>query len=385
LLLESANKIAIVSVEMTSLPQDQVAALQKVVSEVAGLPPESVWICVTHTFSAQHLMPECEGTTAADRRKNGLLWQGIEVAVVEAASQAVSRMTAARLGCETGFCDVNVNRDVDTADGWWLGCNELGPSDKSVTVLRLETLTGDPIALLFGYGVQPSVMDEPPAAGGARLVTADLAGAASRFVEQEYGDAMTAMFCMGAAGDQAPSLKGARFQYIGQAGRLRVKDVDERGFVVAELLGARLGAEVLRVSEGMDCEAFAGPIVAQTSIVRCPGQQMAMSTSQLRPTRRYVFTPAEERDEPLMTIGLGDVALIGVSPELGCQTAASIRERSPFRQTMVVTMVNGGAKYMADSSAYDRITYEAMNSPFARGSAELLCDKVVELLHTMKA
>ena len=61
------------------------------------------------------------------------------------------------------------------------------------------------------------------------------------------------------------------------------------------------------------------------------------------------------------------------------------RKLSPFNQTMVMTMVNGGAKYMADSSAYERFTYEAMNSPFARGSAELLCEKAVELLRVMKA
>jgi hypothetical protein len=35
---------------------------------------------------------------------------------------------------------------------------------------------------------------------------------------------------------------------------------------------------------------------------------------------------------------------------------------------------------MPDRSAYDRITYEAMNSPFGRGAAELLTEKVVELL-----
>lgn len=384
LLLELGNRIAIVSVELTSLPHEQISALRDSVGAVAGLPPTNVWICVTHTLSAPHLVPKNACTTDADLRKSRLLWRGVKVAVNDAASRAVSGMTPARFGCETGFCDVNVNRDVDTADGWWLGCNETGPSDKSVTVLRFETLAGDPIALLFGYSVQSSVMDEPPAAGRTRLVTADLAGAASRFVEHEYGNAITAPFCMGAAGDQAPSSKGARFQYVGRNGRLRTKDVDERGFVIAEMLGARLGAEVLRVSEGMRCETLSVPIVAQTGAVRCPGQQMAMGISSLRPTRQYAFVPAEEREQPLMAIGLGDVALVGTAPELGCQTAMSIRERSPFSQTMVVTMVNGGAKYMADTTAYERITYEAMNSPFARGSAELLCEKVVELLHIMR-
>jgi neutral ceramidase len=382
LLLQCHKMAALLSIELPSLPQEQVTALQEMVGEAAGLPPEDVWISVTHTLSAPHFVPERMCKAAADQEKNHLLAHAIRAAVGAAASQAVTGMEDARFGCETGFCDVNVNRDVFTEDGWWLGCNETGPSDKSVIVLRFETLAGDPIALLFGYGVRPAVMEEPPTTGGARLVTADLAGAASRFVEQEYGDAVTAVFCMGAAGDQAPSLKGARFQYVGKDGRSRVRDIDERGFVIAEMLGARLGAEVLHISERTKCQALAGSIVVARSMVRCPGQKMTTGTHSLRPSRHYAFVPAEVRDEPVEVITLGDVALVGVCPELGCQTAVSIREQSPFRDTIVLTMVNGSAKYMADLSAYDRITYEAMNSPFARGSAELMCEKVVELLRS---
>ena len=365
LLLEGGGKFAFVSIELTSLPQEQIVALQQRVGEAAGLPPENAWICVTHTFSAPHLMPEHMLKAPADRQKNHLLSQAVRSAVDRSIAQAVSGMTDARFGCETGHCDVNVNRDVFTEAGWWLGCNETGPSDKSVTVLRLETSAGQPIALLFVYGVQSSVMEEPPTTGGARLVSADLAGAASHFVEQEYGDAVTAIFCMSAAGDQAPSLKGASFQYVGKEGGIRVKDVDERGSVIAEMLGARLGAEVVRLSERMECRTYSGPIVMEESRVRCPGQKMTMDTHSLRPTREYAFVPAEERDQPIAVVRMGDVALVGVSPELGCQTALNIREQSPFRETMVLTMVNGGAKYMADASAYDRITYEAMNSSFA--------------------
>jgi neutral ceramidase len=49
---------------------------------------------------------------------------------------------------------------------------------------------------------------------------------------------------------------------------------------------------------------------------------------------------------------------------------------------MVWTVVSGGAKYKPDRSAYDRITYEAMNSPFGRSCAELLTDKLTALLRS---
>ena len=53
---------------------------------------------------------------------------------------------------------------------------------------------------------------------------------------------------------------------------------------------------------------------------------------------------------------LGNVALVGVRPELSCQTGLNIKEQSPFPETMVLTMVNGGTKYMPDRGTYDRIT-----------------------------
>ena len=382
LLLEAQAKLAVVSLELTSLGQEQVETLQGLVSEAAGVPREDVWICATHTFSAPHVLPRHMCTTPAGQEKRDLLCAAIETAVREAAGRAVSAQQEARFGFGTGVCDVNVNRDVPTVDGWWLGRNETGPSDKTVTVLRFDALDGSPIALLFSYGVQSSVMDAGPGAGQARQVSSDLAGAAARFLEREYAEALTAVFCVGAAGDQAPALSGARFEYTSVAGRRRARDVGEPGFVIADMLGARLGAEVLRVFEAIECGRFAGALKRLRATVRFPGQEMG-ETHLLRPTKVYGFVPSDDRDEPIEAAALGDVALLGVRPELGCRTGLSIRERSPFAVTAVLTMVNGGAKYMAERDAYERITYEAMNSPFAAGSAELLCDRAAGLLGSL--
>lgn len=382
LLLEARAKLAIVSLELTSLKQEQVEMLQDVVREAAGVSRDDVWICVTHTFSAPHPLPPQWCKTPADREKQDVLFEAIATPVREAAGRAASAQQQARFGYGTGLCDVNVNRDVPTVDGWWLGQNETGPSDKTVTVLRFDTLDGGPIALLFSYGVQSSVMHAPSRTDDGLQITADLAGAASQFVEREYGEATTAVFCMGAAGDQAPSLSGARFGYAGVDGRHHARDVEEPGFVVADMIGARLGAEVLRISEVIESVCFAGALKRGRTTARFSGQEMG-DTHLLRPTRVYEFVPSKDRDEPMEAAALADVALLGVRPELGCRTGLSIKERSPFPVTIVLTMVNGGAKYMAEVDAYDRITYEAMNSPFAVGSAELLCDRAVALLGSL--
>ena len=40
-------------------------------------------------------------------------------------------------------------------------------------------------------------------------------------------------------------------------------------------------------------------------------------------------------------------------------------------------------KYMAEKASYDRFTYEAMNSPFGKGAAEILIEESLKLLKKM--
>ena len=59
---------------------------------------------------------------------------------------------------------------------------------------------------------------------------------------------------------------------------------------------------------------------------------------------------------------------VGVKPELNCVTAAEIEKQSAYEDTLVVQMVNGAQKYMADEQSFARKTYESMNSFFGRAS-----------------
>ena len=87
-----------------------------------------------------------------------------------------------------------------------------------------------------------------------------------------------------------------------------------------------------------------------------------------------------DKEQTIELFSLGDLAILGVKPELTYLTLKQIQAASPFAVTLVSTLINGGAKYMADQSAYDRCMYEAVNSPFAPGAAELLVKEAAALL-----
>lgn len=382
LLIHNELKIAIVSLELTSLPENEISTLQKIIGREADVSAENVWICVTHTFSAPHIRSANSLKTELDHQKNNMLRKAIEDAVQEAVSQAVLSLTYARLGVGKGVCSINVNRDILTAKGWWLGSNESGISDKSVTVLRFENMEGQPVALLFSYGVQSSVMDGSYMSDGSRLVSADLTGSASRYVEEKYEGKIIALFCIGAAGDQAPAYK-AKYIEMDKEGQIHEEDIREQGFMLTKLLGNRLGGEVVQISEKIECLDIANPLKMKKIMFKCSGQVIPRNIRDIHPTKEYEYILAEERNVEIDAIQIGDISLLGVKPELCCSTAMEIKAHSPFSETLIFTLVNGGAKYMADEQSYENVTYESMNSFFARGSAEFLRDKSVELLMEM--
>ena len=95
-------------------------------------------------------------------------------AVRRAAGAAAENMRPARLLFGRGECDVNINRDIPSEEGWWIGMNPEGPSDKTLRVIRVEDLAGNAIAVLYHYGVQSSIMDNVFDRAGGRLITSDL-------------------------------------------------------------------------------------------------------------------------------------------------------------------------------------------------------------------
>lgn len=81
---------------------------------------------------------------------------------------------------------------------------------------------------------------------------------------------------------------------------------------------------------------------------------------------------------------LGDLVWIGLQPELSARTGAEIRRQSPFRVTLISTLVDGGDKYLPDALSYDRMTYEARSSFYARGGAELASQAIIKTLYQLK-
>jgi hypothetical protein len=236
--------------------------------------------------------------------------------------------------------------------------------------------------VLFSYAVQSSVMDQTGGIGGGKGVTADLGGAAARHLEQALGSGV-ALFLTGAAGDQMPGLTAVRNVYDKESHFIR-HDSGASGYPLVALQGERLGAEALRRTVAPLASQEPPRLLVWNGSITLPAQVRPQDNRQIRPTRSYSYPVQGTAPAPYSLIRIGDAVLVGVQVELNAATGLAIKRRSPFKHTLVVTMVNGAAKYLPDAAGYRDITYQAMNSSYAPGSAERLADRIVADLRRLK-
>ncbi|MEP9381570.1 hypothetical protein [Nocardioides sp. KR10-350] len=163
LLLAKTNSASLVLLvlDLTSISEEAIADIRTSVATVTGVAPESIMVTVTHNFSSPHVGPASSSTQAATWVAN------LVAAATSAAKAAVAGLTKARVGYGAGNSNVNVNRNLLTKDGYYLGANEQLPSDKTVLVARFDDATGQPIAILINYSVQSSVIMESSTSGNS--------------------------------------------------------------------------------------------------------------------------------------------------------------------------------------------------------------------------
>ena len=167
---------------------------------------------------------------------------------------------------------------------------------------------------------------------------------------------------LGAAADQTPN-------------------VSQESFDSLERCSDELASAIL--SQVTENEHFEGDFSLTQISVELDGQAIPDMKS-LKPTREYHFELQGKKQVELAILTIGDFGLVMLKPELASITGKVIREQSPFSVTMIATMINGGQKYMVDEKSYDNYTYEAMNSMFARGSAEKVSKAIIKTLKERK-
>jgi neutral ceramidase len=363
---------ALISVDAGGIPDPIWQAVSKQLETELGIPARNVLLSATHS----HSVP---GQPAGPYIQK----------IVESVRLAKQRLAPARVGYGTGVSYINVNRNIidPKTRRWWEGPNYEGPSDKTVAVIKFESLSGEPLAVYYNYAMHGV------AAGQLDLVSGDAPGTTSKYIEDSFDDKVVALWSSGAAGDQNPLY----FQQTYDLREIRIKDYAKRGIDISNSMppggqglnkkdptviklmnqqkqmilsmGQFLGEEVMHVMRGMDRTESNIRVDGRFKTVSCPGRER---TNEGRAGFPGEYKPAGPVDIRLGLLRLGDIMIGAVNAEVFNPIAQRLKKESPYARTMMATLTNGSARsgYIPHDAGYGMYTFEVLSSRLQPGCAE---------------
>jgi len=356
---QNQERLVLVAVDNCGFYNATAEPLRRAVLTASGLKPSELFLCATHTHSAPAL-----GLDGQKSHSNNVQYtQGLQGKLVEVVRQALQHLGPIEVGVGSGSSPVGANRrevvtDKEGRPKVILGRNPGRVTDREVQVLKLVRPDAQSIAgVIFAYNTHSTALG-----GRNNIISGDVHGLAAQFLENYYGPAATATGFAGASGNIDPwyrVLSGFK---------------TNNGWIPEPiLLGTLLGEEVVHVSDGI------GTVLTNTTI---------------KTAWKTISVPAKSGDEESATgatasinitvATLGDIAFVGWGGEVFNEIGKAVKEKSPFRQTIVLTHCNGAAGYLPTSSSYSEGGYEVQSSHFAPGADEALMRETLSLLKGLK-
>ena len=180
------------------------AITDKVSAEISkdlNVPVTNILISATHDHSAIFggPRPPAAGATGQENTPAEAFEDKLVSGLEKAAKEAHDKKQPARIGYGAGQLYLNVNRDaIDEKTRLWSQEPNLNyPSDKTLAVIKIESLDGQLIAVYMNYAMHANSLF----LNG--MVSGDFPGEAQRYLERTYDKAI-ALWTSGAAGDQNP-------------------------------------------------------------------------------------------------------------------------------------------------------------------------------------
>jgi neutral ceramidase len=384
-----AARAALVTVDAGALPTAIWQRLSTRAERELGIAPDNFMLTATHTHSAPFVRND-----------------DYEERIFQAVRQAAAQLRPARMAFGTGQSWINVNRNIIDPETrrWWEGPNYDGISDKTVAVVRFETPTGEPIAVYYNYAVHPVIT------GTLDMVSADIPGAASNYLEASMGGDAVALWSSGASGDQNPIF----FNQTYDLREIRIRDYASRGQDIANAmppggegldranprvrllldqqkqvngaLGLMLAEEVLRVMRSeLQRPQMEVTIDGAAKSVSCPGRSRL---DQGRAGYAGTYEDADPVPLKLSLLKIGDVAIGTVDAEVFNLIAQRFKREAPVKNAMMTTLTNGMARsgYVPNDAAFAQYTFEVVSSRLKPGCAEdAIVGGLIDLLGEVSA
>ena len=354
------NKLAIVGVDLGRSPSEKsLQTIRQRIKADCGIDYSLIAGSHTHHGPVLELADE-EGKGKGKFDAAIRYYRQLEEGIVAAIAEANSKLAPAKMATGSAKLD-GFNRNRHTKI-------EPKPVDRELAVMRLDDLSGKPIAVLANFAAHPTMV---PAS--TLKFSADYVGAMKAAVEKATG--ATAIFMQGASGDMSAN-----------AG-------PNKGY---EAFGEALGGEVVKLAASLT----AHEVVHPSLVVREERLKFASRTDLSNPLTRAAYSVAffpelvaNYADEytdgvrPRLTVALlnGEIAFVGVSGEFFCNHAIRLKERARVNQLFFFGYCNGYHQYFPTIEAAAEGGYGADNAvaPAEVGAGEQVMNAALIWIYQM--
>ena len=404
---------AVIGADLVDISLQRTYAVREKVTALTGIPGSHVMLGMTHAHSGPNTKDWGAGLPGASVPypggvPNEELTYALPILDLDYLEELENKLAGvvamAMQGFQTVVADIGagqyglaINRRGER-NGAVVNCPRPdGLVDHSLPVLRFDNESGEPAGIIFNYACHPTSMSDNFA------ISADYPGPARSFVEDVYGDDCVVGFLLGCHGDIRPN-------YTTGEGSFR-----SAVFAELEREGRIMGAEVVKVREGIRPRALQGvaavctPIVAPFSTPPTAAYlREALESGAFPDTgRRLPFckarwaqrilrqieagTLADGLETELQVIRVGHLVFVGFPGEFFLEYGMETRTRVKdiFGLDVVhVSMANDMIGYVPSDREIPRGGYEVGSyqddelapSHYALGTQGLFVNRAVELV-----
>jgi neutral ceramidase len=366
------------------------SVVTRVVS-ATGCPKENILISATHTHSGS-----TNGFGGAPGAK--VVGDGI----VQAATEAKSKLAPATVGYGRTTVDLNVNRDLyNSKQEWRQAPNVQGVSDKTLSVVEFIGADYIPIGVYITYAMHPINFYL------SGVISADFPGEASRAIEEHFDHKTVAIFTQGTSGDQNPILKEPFFYAYRAAGAPGTEKIGEpppppepANFNPAAASGAltavpdeSLGAYKKHIERTGADVTMMGWLLAEKTLYlmrndikpvadariwggqesfSCPGRDRLDTANPIRENGMPPYKDGADVNLMVSLVRIGDIYITGVNGEVYTNIGLKLKNSAPANRLIISTLTNGGANsgYIYSDDAYSHLSFQVIGSRLKPGCAE---------------
>ena len=377
------SAFALLEAELVIVPQTSVDLWRDKIAGAFEISREQTVVQMTHTFTTPHepgpLGPPGKRSepTEEEFRKRAIYHEVTNQAVDEAIQQAKESFGNATLGWGEGTCKVNVNCDIETPFGWWLGNDPEGYSNHTMTVLRCDDSSGKLKGLLVNFGMKPAAIDNAGRKENCRQISSEVSGAFCNKMEMSFG--VPVIYTVSAGGNQVPYKSAFHHEVSAQGEALEIDGGVAQGLTYAD----EVSDEMMAV-----CSGIVKEIRCQEGILDGKWQHCSMPWTRRRGGPRKLIKELTHTAEGEVTITadlfhMGTTTFVMVRPEMTAECERLLQEENRNRRVLLMTLTNGEMKCLPDRASFDKGTYEAQGSNLMPGAAEALIRMVSDVIRTM--